>query len=114
MIEANNEQAIRFELLSDPRPKQNKKKEVFGYGLFAVNKTDNDRFAIQIEILSDDGELFEECRKRVETKSETKRLRKGSVVKVKGSFKESSWRIKGSDDEWGHRYSFRPSEIAYS
>lgn len=112
MIEANNEQAAKFELLADPRPKENKDKEVFGYGMFALNKNDGDRFPIEIEVLDDDGELFEECRKRVESKSKTKRLAKGSVVRVKGSFKHSSWRLKDGDG-WGGKYSLRPTEISY-
>lgn len=109
MIEANKE--LKFELLSDPREKTNRDQEVFGVGMFALNKDNGDRFPIEIEVLDDDGELFEECLKRARSKSKTRRLTKGSVVRVKGSLKHSSWRKK--EGGWGGKYSFRPTEISY-
>jgi hypothetical protein len=108
MIEAKEE--LKFELLADPREKVNRDQEVFGIGMFALHKDGNDRFPIEIELLEDDGELFDECLKRARSKSKTKRLGKGSVVRVKGSVKHSSWRTK---DGWGGKYSFRPTEVSY-
>lgn len=108
MIAAAKE--LKFELLKDPQEKTNRDQEVFGVGMFALNKDDGDRFPIEIEVL-DDSELFEECLKRARSKTKTRRLAKGSVVRVKGSVKHSSWRKK--EGGWGGKYSFRPTEISY-
>ena len=62
MIEATKE--LKFELLKDPQEKTNRDQEVFGVGMFAVHKDNGDRFPIEIEVLNDDGELFEKVLKK--------------------------------------------------
>jgi len=109
MIEVTKE--LKFELLTDPREKTNRDQEVFGVGMFAVNMDNGDRFPIEIEVLNDDGELFEKVLKRTRSKTKDRRLTKGSTVRVKGSIKHSSWRKK--DGSWGGKYSFRPTEISF-